>query len=338
MKKRMITFVMAMVMVTCMLGGCSGQSKEAADAPAETEGETSSEGEGKEYRIGICNINDSDENCFLACDTMRQVLESEEFRESVGVDSVVVEWANSDGDIDKQTSNVETLLLKDIDALFMIGVSTSGSSTAVKACNEAGVPVFMVATEAEEGDWKFVGFDEEQCGYQQGKYLVENTEGEVNVCYMTGIPGQTMVTQRKDGFMRAIEEAGRTDIHILSEQAGNFTVEDAMQVTEDWLQAHGDNIDWIVTQDDKMASGVAEVLKAADKVGEIKIDAWVVNKVYADLVKDGLVEYVIYVDFVTLGETMANVCRDYLNGEEVPERTYMDIYDVTLDNVAEYFN
>lgn len=345
MKRKVLALAMAAVMMVGLFVGCgSSSSKEesagssaaqtestASAAPAETEG-------GKEYKIGICNINDSDENCFLACDTMRQICESDEFKEAVGADSIVVEWANSDGDIDKQTSNIETLLVKDIDVLFMIGVSTSGSSVAVKSCNDAGVPVFMVATESEEGEWKFVGFDEYQCGYQQGKYLAENTEGEVNVCYLTGIPGQTNVIQRKDGFVKAIEDAGRTDIKIIAEQAGNFLAEDAMQITEDWLQAYGDEIDWIVTQDNKMGQGAVEVLKAANKVGEIKVNSWIVSGTWdAELVKEGYVDYAVYVNFKTLGETMADVCMKQLNGEEVPDTNYMELFDITTENVNEYF-
>lgn len=345
MKKRRVEAMLAAGMLALgLLAGCGNEKEPEQESGSqstagESGGEAGSEGK-KEYKVGICNINDADANCFLACDTMRQICESDEFAKSVGAESVVVEWANSDGDIDKQTSNIETLLVKDIDVLFMIGVSTSGSSVAVKACNDAGVPVFMVATESEEGQWKFVGFDEYQCGYQQGKYLAENTEGEINVCYLTGIPGQTNVEQRKDGFTDAIAEAGKEDeIKIIAEQSGMFEAETAMQVTEDWLQAYGDDIDWIVTQDNKMGQGVVEVLKAANKVGQIKVNSWITEGGWdSDLVKEGYVEYAVYVDFATLGDTMAEVCKMQLNGEEVPETNYMDLIDITADNVDEYFS
>lgn len=344
MKKRQAEAALAAgMLILGLLAGC-GETKKTPESNSQENSAASGSGTeetGKEeYKVGICNINDADANCFLACDTMRQICESEEFAQSVGAESVVVEWANSDGDIDKQTSNIETLLVKDIDVLFMIGVSTSGSSVAVKACNNADVPVFMVATESEEGQWKFVGFDEYQCGYQQGKYLAENTEGELNVCYLTGIPGQTNVEQRKDGFMDAISDGGREDeIKIIAEQSGMFEAETAMQVTEDWLQAYGDDIDWIVTQDNKMGQGVVEVLKAANKVGQIKVNSWITEGGWdSDLVKEGYVEYAVYVDFATLGETMAEVCQKQLNGEEVPDTNYMELVDITAENVDEYFS
>ena len=46
--------------------------------------------------------------------------------------------------------------------MFLVGVDKAGSTTAVEACNKAGVPVFMVASESEGGEYKFVGFNKKK--------------------------------------------------------------------------------------------------------------------------------------------------------------------------------
>ena len=71
-----------------------------------------------------------------------------------------------------------------------------------------------------------------------------------------------------------------------------------MQVTEDWVQAYGDEIDWIVTQDNQMGQGVVEVLKAANMLDKIRISSWIVPGTWdAEYLKNDDVEHAVYVSF-----------------------------------------
>lgn len=354
MRKKMWELLLLLSMVTAMLVGCGGENgtgtDQAATNPAETkeaaqettaaENGTGSESSDFVYRVGVSNIQDADENCYLACDTFKNIVTSAEFKERIGGHDVEVVWMDSQIDINKQTNNVETMLSQGIDALFLIGVDTAGNATAVEACNEAGVPVFMTATESDGGEWKFVGFKEYDCGYHQGKYLADNADGDTKVCYLYGTPGREAFIQREQGFLDALEESGRKDIEVISTQAcPNTSAEEAMRVTEDWIQAYGDDINWIVTQANALGQGAVETLKAAGKAEQINVNSWIhVGTWDTDLVKEGYVDYAIYAGFDTLGKTMADVCAQFYNGEDIEERTYMELYDVTQENVNEYFN
>jgi len=352
--KRKIAMLTVLVLTFGMLSGCGPKSEnDAANTEQETKQETEQETEQNAeqesstenkdseflYKIGVSNIQDADENPFLACDTFKKILDSDEFKERIGGHSVEVIWMDSQLDINKQTNNVETMLSQGIDAIFILGVDTAGNTTAVEACNKAGVPVFMTATESEGGEWKFVGFKEYDCGYHQGKYLAENAEENTNVCYLYGTPGREAFIQREQGFLDAIKESGREDIKVLSTQAcPNTSAEEAMRVTEDWIQAYGDDINWIVTQANMLGQGAVETLKAAGKADQIHVNSWIhVGTWDADMVKEGYVDYAIYAGFDTLGKTMAEVCAKYYNGENIEERTYMELYDVTEENVNDFF-
>ena len=154
MKKRVLAMLMATMMAVGMLAGCGGQS-DSGEGSATSDNETAEEsGSGEEaqdskgngdflYKVGYSNLADSDENCNLSASTFKEVVESEAFAEAVG-HKVSVEWTDSDNDITMQTSNVETLIAKGIDVLFLVGVDAAGNTTAVEACNKAGIPVFMV--------------------------------------------------------------------------------------------------------------------------------------------------------------------------------------------------
>ncbi len=348
MKKKMV-MVLAAAMLTGALSGCAAK-EESAGTETKTEnsakeendgGDAKESDEGQEmlYRIGVSNIQDADENPFLACDTFKKTVESKEFKEKIGGHSVEVVWMDSQLDINKQTNNVETMLSQGVDAMFILGVDTAGNTTAVEACNKAGVPVFMTATESEGGEWKFVGFQEYDCGYHQGQYLADHAEENAKVCYLYGTPGREAFIQREEGFLDAIEESGRDDIEILSTQAcPNTSAEEAMRVTEDWIQVYGDEIDWIVTQANMLGQGAIETLKAANMADQVKMNSWAhVGTWDVDLIRDGYVEYAVYAGFDTLGTTMAQVCEKFYNGEEIENQTYMELYDLTADNLDEIF-
>ncbi len=346
MKKRVLAMMMMLILTASVLAGCGGQGsqeKESTESQNNGENDASSEeadsNEKKDdeflYKVGYSNLADSDENCNLSASTFKEVVESEEFAEAVGHE-VSVEWTDSDGDITMQTSNVETLIAKGIDVLFLVGVDAAGNTTAVEACNKAGIPVFMVASTSEGGEWKMVGFNEFDCGKVQGEYVAENAEEGDKICYMTGTAGTENTVLREEGFLEGL--SSRDDLEIISTQSGEYSAETAMQVTEDWVQAYGDEIDWIVTQDNQMAQGVIEVLKASNMIDKIRISSWIVPGTWdAEYIKNGESEHAVYVSFVTLGETAAEVCKEFYMGEEIPDETYMDLQSVTIDNYSEFF-
>ena len=220
--------------------------------------------------------------------------------------------------------------------MFLVGVDAAGNTTAVEACNKAGIPVFMVASTSEGGDWKMVGFNEFDCAKVQGEYVAENAKEGDKICYMTGTAGTENTVLREEGFLEGL--SSRDDVEIISTQSGEYSAETAMQVTEDWVQAYGDEIDWIVTQDNQMAQGVIEVLKASNMIDKVRISSWIVPGTWdAEYIKNGESEHAVYVSFVTLGQTAAEVCEKFYKGEEIPDETYMELQSVTIDNYSDFF-
>lgn len=190
MKKRIVK----VLTTTMVMGSLAG-----AAIPVQAESEDFN------YTVGICNVADSDENCYLACKTFKDVVESQEFADAVGHE-VKVEWTESNLDVNKQMSNVETLIAKDVDAVLMIGCDNDSSASAVQACNDAGIPMFMVVSEATNGDYRFIGFNEYDCGYHQGKYIVDNAEEGAKICLLEGVEGRSATIERGEGIHDAIAE------------------------------------------------------------------------------------------------------------------------------------
>lgn len=328
MKRRMITTMLLTVIIAGLCMGCgssnNNEDREASAAEAESE---------YVYRVGYVNIDDSNNVCYPAAKNFKAFVESEEFAEAVGADKVEALMIDSASDIEKQTTGVETLLNKGVDMVFIVGVDTAGNTTAVEACNAENVPVFMVGTEASGGDWKFIGFDEKELGKYQGEWCVENLPENANICYLEGTPGREATVLRKEGFEEALSV--RKDLNIISSQTGNFTSADAMQVTEDWIQVYGDEIDCIVSADGTMLVGTCEALKGANMLESVTTCGVIACDDEVYLIAEGTADYAVFVYWPSIGTLCGEVAQRAYQGEKIEERTNIDLHHITIDNYEE---
>ena len=336
MKKCLLTMLMVSAISVGMMTGCgsSGDKNSENETEANTEAEGSTESGGEYvYRVGFVNIDDSDNCCYPATKRFKEYVESEEFAASVGADKVEVLTADSAGDIEKQTTNAETLLSKGVDMMFIIGVDTAGNATAVEACNAEGIPVFMVGTEASGGDWKFIGFNETELGKYQGDWCAENLPENTKICYLAGTPGREAAELRKKGFEEAV--AAREDLEIISSQTGDFDTANAMQVTEDWIQTYGDEIGCIVAADGKMIVGACEALKGANMLDSVTTCGVVSVEDETYLIEDGDEDYAVFVYWPSIGTLCGEIAEKVYLGEKIDDRTNIELHHMTADNCSQ---
>lgn len=335
MKTRAVKCILAAAAVVFCIGMMSGCSLKAETG--ESSSGTNAGGEDSSdfvYRVGFVNIDNADTACYPAMQKFVEYVESDAFAEAVGADKVEVLTADSAKDIEKQTTNVETLLSKGVDMMFIIGVDTQGNTTSVDACNAEGVPVFMVGTEASGGDWKFIGFDETELGERQGKWCAENLPENAKICYLQGTPGREATVMREEGFMEGI--SSRDDLEVISSQNGDFDAATAMQVTEDWIQAYGDDIDCIVSANSTMITGAIEALKAARMNDDVTTVGVVhIGEEDGYPIPDGDEDYAIFVSWPAIGTLCGEIAEKYYKGETIEERTNIEMEDMTADNFDE---
>jgi ABC-type sugar transport system substrate-binding protein len=298
--------------------------------------ETAETGKKFLYRVGFVNINDKDPTCYPAMLEFVKRMESEELLQRVGVEKIEVLTADSDSNVERQTTNVETMLTRGVDILFIIGVDTEGNSIAVELCNEAGVPVFMVGTEASRGDWKFVGFNEREVGLKQGEWCTANLRQNAKIFYLQGAPGREATLFREEGFREGI--SSRPDLEIVSAQTGMWEVARAMQVTEDWIQAYGNDIGCIAAADTQMIVGAIEALTAAnmnDSVitcGMLQTGTWDLEPL-----RSGVEDYAVFAYWPSICILSADIAADFYLGKEIPERNNIELFDVTPENYTQFF-
>lgn len=175
-----------------------------------------------------------------------------------------VVWNEAGNDTATQVANVKDLLAQDIDYLCLPPKEEAGLVPALEAAKEAGVPVILLDRSANgepgvdyvtairsnaiaEGEW---------CA----QWIVDNYPDGANIVEVFGAPGSTTAMDRAEGFWALLAEAGDKYVK-LDTQVGDNMRDTAQKVTENMIQAHGDEIDVIVTHSDEMTFGALQAIE-----------------------------------------------------------------------------
>ncbi len=177
-------------------------------------------------------------------------------------------WNEAKKDTATQIANVNDLLAQGIDYLILAPNEKEGLVAALDAAKAKDVPVILIdricnGTPGED----FVAAimsnfvaEGENCA----KWIVENYPDGCNVVEITGTSGASSSLDRVKGFNDYIEKY--PNIKVLATQTANYARADAQVCMENLLQAHGDQIDVVFTENDDMQFGILQAIQGVGKV------------------------------------------------------------------------
>lgn len=269
MKKKILGVVLSIAMVASMLAGCgSGETKE-KDTEKKTEDtkaakDDKSEGETKRggYKIAYLNA--------LVSVPYFGYLDSaiEEHAKELGVELQIL-----DGKTDNQVMYDQALSIidQDFDAVILTPSDMAGSVSIVEAIHDAGLPLIVcnsrVDASVEELTDSLVCCDPSYEGEVVGKLAVEQLPKGGKCVTLEGVAGQEAQIYRTEGFKKGIEGS---KIEIVQQNICDWDKAKAMSATDDMIAAYPD-LAMIFAQDDSMALGAIEAVKAAGKEDQIKV-------------------------------------------------------------------
>ncbi|MBQ6772488.1 MAG: ABC transporter substrate-binding protein [Synergistaceae bacterium] len=176
----------------------------------------------------------------------------------------------------KQENQIKALrnfITQDVNYILFTGVVSTGWDEVLKEVNEAEIPLLLVDRIpdcADKIDYVAAfGGDFVEEGRRQvawaGEYLKKIGKGDVdvNVVIMEGTTGASAQTGRTEGNLKALKEYPH--LKLVGQQSGNFTRAEGQAVMESWLKSI-DKIDVLIAQNDDMALGAIDAIKAAGKV------------------------------------------------------------------------
>ena len=176
----------------------------------------------------------------------------------------------------KQENQIKALrnfITQGVDYILFTGVVSTGWDEVLKEVNEAEIPLLLIDRIpdcADKIDYVAAfGGDFVEEGRRQvawaGEYLKKIGKGDVdvNIVIMEGTTGASAQTGRTEGNLKALKEYPH--LKLVGQQSGNFTRAEGQAVMESWLKSI-DKIDVLIAQNDDMALGAIDAIKAAGKV------------------------------------------------------------------------
>ncbi|MEF9972427.1 MAG: ABC transporter substrate-binding protein [Clostridia bacterium] len=176
----------------------------------------------------------------------------------------------------KQENQVKALrnfISQGVDYILFTGVVSTGWDEVLKEVNEAEIPLILldrIPDCADAIDYKAAfGGDFVEEGRRMvrwlGNYMAAQGRGEekINIVMLEGTTGSDAQVGRTEGIMEVLKEY--PNFTLAATQTGNFTRAEGQPVMESFLKSV-DKIDVLLAQNDDMALGAIDAIKAAGLV------------------------------------------------------------------------
>jgi len=254
MKKAVATFLSAAAL-SSVLAGCSG-------------GSTSVSGSGGNLTIGVAIYKFDDTFMTGVRNAIAQA----------GEGKANVDIVDSQNTQPTQNDKIDLFLTKKVNALAINPVDRNAAGVLIDKAKNANTPVVFFNREPLPEDMKkwdkvyYVGAKAEESGTISGQLVVDywkahpeadkNKDGVVQYVMLKGEPGHQDAELRTKFSVKALEDAG-LKVEKLAEDTAMWDRVKGQEKMAAFLAAHGDKIEVVFANNDDMALGAIEALKAA---------------------------------------------------------------------------
>ena len=174
---------------------------------------------------------------------------------------------SSDGDSNKQISQMQDMISRQVDAIIVDPISPEGLVPSIEQAAAAGIPVFTFASSAPtDALISSVLADEIAFGRLQGNWLMETLNCTGKIIVLNGLTGNSTNDARRQGFGDAIKACpdGGAGITILAEADAMWAYDQGKTETQRLLTAYPE-IDGVQSQGGAMTQGAIDAFQAANR-------------------------------------------------------------------------
>jgi ribose transport system substrate-binding protein len=162
----------------------------------------------------------------------------------------------------KQVSQIETLMVKKIDALVVLPHDSAPLTPVVKQVHDSGIYTVVV----DRGLTKpahdvYIAGDNPGFGREAAKWIAKELKGKGRVVVLEGIPC-VINTERVNAFREEMKK--HKGITILDSQPAHWSTEKGLQVMQAFLQKHR-RIDAVWAGDDDVMKGALQAYKESGR-------------------------------------------------------------------------
>ena len=263
-----------------------------------------------------------------------------------GMEGVDLQVEDAQNDVAKQLDQVNNFIASGVDAIIVNPVDTSATQALTDAAASAGVPLVFVNRQPINVDTlpdnqAFVASNEVDSGTLQTievcRLFAEAGKTEASVYVMMGELSNQAAVQRTADIHDVIA-AGKcaVTLNILDEQTANWSRDQAQTLMTNWLST-GAEFDGVIANNDEMAVGAIQALKAAG----VSMDDVVVAGI--DATQDALLamaagdlDATVFQDAAGQGAGSLDAALKLARGESVDQKVYIPFQLVTPANIGDY--
>jgi ribose transport system substrate-binding protein len=235
-------------------------------------------------------------------------------------------------DAGRQISQLEDFITRDVDAIILSPVDSSGVGAGIRAANEAGIPVFTADIASFGGEVvSHIASDNIAGGRLAGNYLVELLGGKGKIAIINQ-PIVTSTLDRVQGFREVVETY--PEIEIVADVDGHGLRDRALVAASDVLQANPE-LDGIFAINDDSALGTLDAVEdfGRDEIVIVGYDATppARDAILKDrALKADVVQYPFEIGRMTV-ETIAS----FFAGNKVPEVVPVEVGIVDRESLLD---
>lgn len=254
--KKLVTVLLTAALLVTVLAGCGNKTT------------PSGGGETKKPTIGVAIYKFDD--TFMT--GVRNNIQS------AAGDKANVDIVDSQNAQPTQNDKVDLFISKKYNAIAINPVDRTAAGTLIDKVKAAKIPVVFFNREPLPEDMQkwdkvyYVGAKAEQSGTLQGELIVDywkahpeadkNKDGVLQYVMLKGEPGHQDAELRTQYSIKAVTDAG-IKVDKLAEDTAMWDRVKGQEKMQAFLSAHGDKIEAVFANNDDMALGAIEALKAA---------------------------------------------------------------------------
>ncbi len=240
-------------------------------------------------------------------------------------------YTNANNNPAKQVSDIESMINQGAQALIVAPNNSTGLQPAFAQAKAKGIPVVTIDRQTAgnfcEDFITFLGSDFFAQGKRAAQALADATGGKAVIAEIQGGYGNTVESQRTDGFAEGLK--AYPNMKIAAAQTANWSTTEAQKVMEQILLSHPD-VNAVYTHADVMTLGAITALRQAGKLKGVTIVSIDGTK---DVVRD-ISAGVVAADVETnprFGPLAMQSLTDWFAGKPVAQKQIMKdaLYDKT---------
>lgn len=318
------------------LTGCGGPS--GGNAPATSSSSTSSaSSEGKTVGVALSSMN---HNFFIG---MRQGVEEQLAAEGLKAEIVV-----ADDSATAQQQQVDQLVnQKKVAAVIMVPVDAVQAANAVRAANDAGIPMFCIDRRVT-AEGTQVASTIETDNAAMGKMAAEHAlkllcerhkldptkpddvkKLKTSVIHLWGLEAASSAQDRAKGFEQVFNATNTPGVSIIK-AVGNFNAKTSQEQVAPLLQKHAE-VELVFCHNDDNAIGALNAVKdvkngreKADNPKRILLVSMDGNKPVIEAIRAGDIEATVSQEPIEMGRETVKQVKRVLDGGQ-PEKPYVPI-------------